>query len=314
MGVYGIAGYLVYKYVLPQLKDFQWPVFQPPPFPEIQFSTPQAPQAPAPQQQQQAPSAPQEEEEEEPQQQQQAQPATATTTPPPPPSGGSVIYDSTKGWSGVSTAASGNPKWTTEAGGVGRLTCGAGHCRVYIAVKNYNARMEGEFMVSGAVRNLSLRLRSRHQEGGSCENRFGGFGAAIHPKTGEVEFQTESCHNLHENSISGKIAPLSAGWHKFAFSCYDGPDKSVNFKLDVDGKTVLTGKHPSPKPSFVNKTQLMQKSYIWLRSNNDGSGNIAFRNFRVIDLGGSGTTTAQIRNQMIYEPYLFNGYYARRRL
>lgn len=168
--------------------------------------------------------------------------------------------------------------------------------------------MVGQFLVDGAVENLSLRLRSRHQEGGACENRFGGFGSAIHPKTGEVEFQTESCHNNHENSISGKISPLSTGWHSFDYSCFDSPGKaSVNFKLGVDGKTVLTGKHPSPKPFFVNEASFAQKSYVWLRSNNDGNGSISFKNFKVYNLGSAAAAT----NQYLY---LYNSYSNRRRL
>ena len=237
------------------------------------------------------------------------------TKPKPAPTigggGGQLLYDSSKGWTGVTTAASGSPKWTTEAGGIGKLSCGAGHCRVYIDVKNHNARMEGEYMYTGAVTNLSLRLRSRHQEGGACTNRFGGYGAAIQ-KSGEVEFQTESCHNLHENSISGQQspAPVEGKWYKFAFSCWDSPDKkSANFKLDIDGKTVLTGKHPSPKPYFQDEALHNQKSYIWLRSNNSGSGSISFRNFKVYKIGASANLgLASTRKLMIDEPYLFNGY------
>jgi hypothetical protein len=243
--------------------------------------------------------------------------AIAPTPPVKPAAGGAVLYDSKQGWKGVTTAASGSPKWTAGSDGVGHLSCGAGHCRVYIAVKNYNARMEGEFMFeSGAVDNISLRLRSRHQEGGACTNRFGGFGASITPG-GEVGFQTESCHNLHENSISGKTTPIPKGtWHKFAYSCFDSPDKkSVNFILQIDGKTVLTGKHPSPKPYYVDEALHMKNSYIWLRSNNSGSGSVAFRNFRVVKIGtAAGANLAIVRRSMLEEPYLYNGYYGRRRM
>ena len=327
----GVFGYFMYRVIVPKLADLKLPVWQPPP--PLQFQQPQQQQqpkieyipAPAGQEAATTPpvpaaspppvSEPEEEEEDE------STPPTTKSAPssvaPPPPSG-QVLYDSSKGWTGVTTAASGSPKWTTEAGGIGKLSCGSGHCRVYIAVKNHNARMEGEYMYSGAVDNLSLRLRSRHQEGGACENRFGGYGAAIQ-KSGEVEFQTESCHNEHENSISGQQspAPQAGKWYKFAFSCYDSPDKkSTNFKLDIDGKTVLTGKHPSPKPYFQDEALHMKNSYIWLRSNNSGNGSISFRNFRVTKIGAAAnfaTTTNNIRRLMIDEPYLFNGYrYGRR--
>lgn len=283
-----VTGYFIYRVILPNIKDLQLPTFQFLPFPQFQFQWPQ--------------------------QQQQQQPISSTGAGAlPPVAPGALLYDSTKGWPGVTTAASGNPKWTTEAGGVGRLSSGSGYGRVYIAVKNYNARMEGEFNYSGAVNTISLRLRSRHQEGGACENRFGGFGAAIHPD-GEVEFQTESCHNLHENNIKGQIpggGPKPGQWYRFAYSCYDSPDKkSVNFKLDFNGRTVLTGKHPSPKPYYMDEASFRQKSYIWLRSNNTGNGSIAFRNFRVVNLAPSSSGLATI-NSMSHQPYLYNRYYNR---
>ena len=317
----------MYRVIVPKLADLKLPVWQPPP--PLQLQAPQQPAA-APQIQYlpsttpssspttPTPSPPPAAAAAEPEEEDEPSPPTSKAAPstvaPPVVGGGQILYDSTKGWTGVTTAASGSPKWTTEAGGIGKLSCGSGHCRVYIAVKNHNARMEGEYMYSGAVDNLSLRLRSRHQEGGACENRFGGYGAAIQ-KSGEVEFQTESCHNEHENSISGQQspAPVAGKWYKFAYSCWDSPDKkSANFKLDIDGKTVLTGKHASPKPYFQDEALHMKNSYIWLRSNNSGNGSISFRNFRVTKIGTS-ANFATTRRLMIDEPYLFNGYlYGRR--
>lgn len=254
---------------------------------------------------------------------QEEQPTTARRSTPPSAAApaaaagpGSIIYDSSKGWTGVKTAASGNPKWSAGAGGVGTLSCGSGHCRIYIDVKNHNARMEGEYMYNGSVDNLSLRLRSRHNEGGSCENRFGGFGVAIYPD-GALKFQTESCHNNHENTINSKSTPKQANkWYRFAYSCYDSPDKrSVNFKLDIDGKTVATGKHPSPKPYYMDENLHNQKSYIWIRSNNSGSGTISVRNFKVYNLGKSGSAAMHAQTfDMQNQPYLFNRFYHGRRM
>lgn len=310
LGAIGVTGYFVYRLVLPQLSNIKFPSFSPPQISFLPSSQPQysAPPPPVTQSQEPSRSSNEEDDDEAPTTttSSKSQPSSSITPPPP---NGQVLYDSSKGWTGVTTAASGSPKWSAS-GGVGRLSCGAGHCRVYIAVPNHNARMEGEFMFeSGSVDNISLRLRSRHQEGGACENRFGGFGTAIHPD-GEVEFQTESCHNNHENSISGKVPPIAQKtWHKFAYSCYDSPDKkSVNFKLELDGKTVLTGKHPSPKPYFMDEALHKKKSYIWIRSNNSGQGVIAVRNFRVINIA----TASQ--QSLLLEPYIYNSYYNRRRL
>lgn len=245
----------------------------------------------------------------------------ASTISPTPPVG-QVLYDSNKGWSGVKTAASGSPKWS-ESGGIGRLSSGSGFGRVYISVNNYNSRMESEFMFeSGQIDTLSLRLRSRHNEGGACSNRFGGFGASIKPG-GELGFQTESCHNNHENSISGRLPkPLQQGkWYKFAYSVYDAPDKkSVNFKLEFDYgdgqglKTYLTGKHASPQAYYMDEKTLMSKSYVWLRTNRSGSGVTAFKNFRVTAIGSGNSVAALGTTTELFYPYLFNSYFNRRRL
>lgn len=304
----GVTGYFIYKVILPGLKDIQLPTLQFPNMPQPQTEQPQTPSTPTDTPSTKNSSSSDEEADDE----ESSEPIVSTGIPPPV---GNVLYDSNKGWSGVKTAASGGPKWTTGAGGVGTLSCGKGHCRIYIGVKNYNARMEGEFMYTGAVDNISLRLRSRHQEGGACENRFGGFGASIQ-KTGETGFKTESCHNLHENSIKGQsVGALQPGkWYKFGFSCFDSPDKrSVNFSLDFNGKTVATGKHTSPKPYYMDEALHMKNSYVWLRSNNSGQGTMSFRNFRVMKLGAA-SALAMTRNSMLMEPYLYNGYYGRRRL
>lgn len=206
---------------------------------------------------------------------------------------GTVLYDSNNGWSDVETAASGNPQFDAGSDGVGRLSCDAGsHGRVYIGVKNYNAVMQGEFMYESGFSgndNFSLRLRSRHQEGGDCTNRFGGFGASIHID-GEVGFETESCHNEHENSISGELpfTPEEGKWYGFRYYCVDSADKSsVNFKLEMDDgsgfQTVHTGSHPSPQPNYLDEASFQESSYIWLRMNNASSAAVlAFRNFKVI--------------------------------
>ena len=81
---------------------------------------------------------------------------------------------------GVFMAASGSPRLIVDADGTFHLEADAGHGRVYIKARNYNARMEGELMFEDSnIRNTTLRLRSRHNMGGSCENRFGGFGVTV---------------------------------------------------------------------------------------------------------------------------------------
>jgi hypothetical protein len=313
----GIFGYFAWQVLLPQVKTLLQNL--PAPAAAAAAPPPSTPAAPAQQQQQQQPaSSPSKEEDDD---DEGGRPIAPTSSPAAAAAttGGQVLYDSSQGgWKGVTTAASGNPKWSVDSSGAGHLNCGSGHCRVYIAVKNHNARMEGEFMFeSGSVDNISLRLRSRHQEGGSCENRFGGFGVSFTPDGG-VKFQTESCHNEHENTINGKASgAISKGtWHKFAYSCFDSADKkSVNFRMDIDGKTVLTGKHPSPKPYYMDEALHMKNSYIWIRSNNSGTGSIAIRNFKVIKIGAGGSG-AVVKNIQAYsrQPYLYNSFFNRRRM
>jgi len=151
--------------------------------------------------------------------------------------------------------------------------------------------------------NLSLRMRSRHASCGSPGNIFGGFGASIH-MDGEVGFETEPCHNQHENSINGTLpfTPELGKWYNFAYYVVDSVDKSsVKFRLDIDGQTVHTGSHDSPQPDYLDEATFLQESSVWLRMNNDQQAVLAFKDFKVIaqepgSLDGGATTTAYARS------------------
>ena len=151
---------------------------------------------------------------------------------------------------GFYTAASGNPKLVIDGDGVAHLVTGSGECE-----------------------DLSLKLRSRHQEGGDCANRFGGFGCSVDRK--EVGMKTESCHNNHENSKSAShgISIKNNEWHKVRFECKDG-DNAVNFECFIDGDSKLKHSHKNPAPAYVNKASFAQNSYFWIRSNNADHGRI----------------------------------------
>jgi hypothetical protein len=195
---------------------------------------------------------------------------------------------------GFYTAASGNPRLIIDGDGMAHLEADAGHGRIYIKAKNYNARLEADFMFEDEnIDNLSLKLRTRHQEGGDCKNRFGGFGASIDRTGTETGFKTEKCHNIHENSIDGNLpAPIQGKkWHRFAFSCYDSPDKKqVNMKMEIDYKdgqgfkTALTGKHSNPPADYIDEATFMKESYIWLRVNNEETGRVAFKDVKLIKI------------------------------
>ena len=73
--------------------------------------------------------------------------------------------------------------------------------------------------------------------------------ASIHID-GEVGFETEICHNEHENSINSTLpfTPVDGSMvsisHYYVVDCAD--KSSVNFKLEIDGQVVHTGSHDSP--------------------------------------------------------------------
>ena len=114
--------------------------------------------------------------------------AVVAATPPPPSqptaAGGTVLWDSnthgkwnsgtgkglqkygssSPGGGGMITAASGNPSFDFDGNGVMHLTSSRWG-RVYIFAKNYNSRLEGNFMFEtdhGVADNISIKMRSRH--------------------------------------------------------------------------------------------------------------------------------------------------------
>src|SRR4030095_6811368 len=120
-------------------------------------------------------------------------------TPPAPT--GDVLYDSTvhsklhdskvrtfekegsisPNGLGVECRASGSPKGQVNADGTFSLICGAGHGRFYFYVCNYDATLEITFAWWNEAKgqDLSLKMRSRHNEGGAETNRFGGYGFSV---------------------------------------------------------------------------------------------------------------------------------------
>jgi spore germination protein GerM len=114
-------------------------------------------------------------------------------------------------------------------------------------------------------------------------NRPGGFGNAI--SLTDVDFKTEDYHNVHSNNISANLKnKLSVGqWYHVIYTCVNADDnKSVLFKCDIDGKTVLTGANRKPPAALMNKAAFDKESLVWLRMNNEAYGEIAFRNVKVI--------------------------------
>ena len=231
------------------------------------------------------------------------------TQPPPDPV--TLIYDSNRDghWNngvkrtitdfegdispcgkGLETAASGDPKFEVQGDGEAWLVCKEGHGRGYTKACNFNSSLEMDFNIdSSSVDNLSLKLRSRHQEGGACSNRFGGFGTAI--SLNDVDLKTESCHNNHENSITRSLSRKLAlkTWYKVKYECKNTPDnQDVQFTTWIDYNDgngwfkVIDGKHTSPQNYYVDKVSFDTSSYFWIRLN--GAGTIKLRNVKLLAL------------------------------
>ena len=191
---------------------------------------------------------------------------TPTPTPVPEPTPGAVIYDSNV-----------NGKWnngvkrtvTTSEGNIASngkgFWCAASGDPTLIIDGDGVAHLKGG---SGGVDNLSLRLRSRHNMGGDCSNRFGGFGTSIDKVDNGTK--TESCHNNHENSIDKPhgLNVYDNNWHHVKFECKDASTSKVLINQWIDGKQTLAASHDSPKPYYMDKALYAKESYIWIRINN----------------------------------------------
>lgn len=221
-----------------------------------------------------------------------------TSIPPPPPPIG-LLYDSningqwnngihrtvknaegkiTPNGKGLYTAASGSPELEILGDGTAILrTFGGGNYgRIYILVLNYNAVLQLSFKMISNVDNLSLKLRSRHQSGGSCENRQGGEGFAISHT--DWDAKREKCHNIHSKNGSGALSKSIEDnkWYTAKFTCKDENASSIRLIGEVDYGAGFVKEmdlvDKSPEPWFFDKALNAQNSYFWIRLNS-GSGN-----------------------------------------
>jgi len=137
--------------------------------------------------------------------------------------------------------------------------------RFYLYVNNYNVMLEILFAFGQGNQNLSLKLRSRHNEGGACENRFGGYGCDF--SRTQFGAKREPCHNNHDESISGNLPKnLGSGqYHTIQFSVKDMP-KPVETAV-LDGVRIRQWTDPNPAPFMLNQAMFAARSYIWVRQN-----------------------------------------------
>jgi len=186
---------------------------------------------------------------------------------------------------GLYTAASGNPRLHIDGNGTATLECDDGHGRIYIKACNHDAVLETEFSILDAsVENFSQKGRSRHQSGGSPENRFGGIGNAI--SRADVSMKIEKYHNEHETGKGFILQKkLEVGkWYKSRFT-YKDTNEGIYQKSEIDYNDgngfILIGEttFKNPPAYYTDKAKFMEDSSIWLRLN--GAGRIAMKNVRL---------------------------------
>jgi len=228
---------------------------------------------------------------------------TPTPTPEPTPTPtptGEVIYDSkihsklhdgkvrtitqegniTAGGLGVECRASGSPKIVVNTDGTFSLICGSGHGRFYGYVLNYNATLEIEcaFWNEASGQDCSLKMRSRHNEGGAESNRFGGYGLSI-DRAGWGS-KVEQFHNEHSESSSGSLPskPETGKYFKVEFTVKDSGSG-----VELIGKYNGTQFMKKTVKKYQDKTIFDKQSYFWVRSNIDsGTGELRIKQVRIL--------------------------------
>jgi len=192
--------------------------------------------------------------------------------PPPTPTPTGVLYDSNVngGWNngkkrivkssegnvgpdgkGLYTAASGSPELHIDGDGVAHLVAG-----------------------SGGVANISLKLRSRHQEGSACENRAGGEGVGIDHSGWDIK--RETCHNIHDSIGNGSLDKgiKDYEWNKAEFTCQDEGSNKIRLTMSINGKKQADVVDSNAEKYFFDKALLEKNSYFWIRLNNSAHGRI----------------------------------------
>ena len=224
---------------------------------------------------------------------------TPEPTPQPQPTG-DVLYDSTihsklhdgkvrtvtqegsitPNGKGLECRASGSPKIVVNADKTFSLVCQAGHGRFYGYVLNYNATLEIEaaFWNQASGQDLSLKMRSRHNEGGAESNRFGGYGLSI-DRSGWGS-KVEQFHNEHSESSSGSLPskPETGKYFKIEFT-----DKDSGTGVELTGKYNGTQFMKKTVKKYQDQALFDKQSYFWVRSNIDsGTGELRIKKLRIL--------------------------------
>jgi len=162
-------------------------------------------------------------------------------------------------------------RWSTTGDGTSKLE--GNRSRLYIHAPHRNIEMVFEANATDTrLENISIKLRSRHNEGGADANRFGGYGVAFNLKSQVADFKIESYHNVHESGTEHAIQrDLSYNhWYRYkvTIQAKDEDAKAVvNAYIDYDlnGTWTPVGSEEYARTGY-RKNDLDAK-YTWIRAN-----------------------------------------------
>lgn len=191
---------------------------------------------------------------------------------------------------GLQPRASGKPRCMIDGKGACVLQADAGHGRYYGDKNNYEGVSEYDLtFLDDAIDNHTHQVRSRHQEGGAEENRFGGLNFKL--SRTDCGVKVELYHGSGSNHINGPEKslpkPIAVGQKVRVRCTYRDKDSSnVDMKQEVDYKDgkgfVETVKWTVKLPAYaMDKNLYMQRSYFWMRINNPKTGSIKIENHTI---------------------------------
>jgi hypothetical protein len=301
----GVFGYFVWKIILPKLGDLQLPSWQPPQFqPQQQPETPQLPSTP-PSSPTSTALQPTDPKDVDPPATKStntlpAQPETKQSPAPPssPPPTGQTLWTS-QSWSNGKPRLLNkhempdpyDPRLTVAAGkcknlqidGKGNAFLSCHQSRMYIQVNHFDAEMRLSYIHNPTLDTNSLRLISRH------ELDFGGAGLYLKRNTATVGYEIEHGGDHPDVKSVQLPQPLSAtNWTHvrwgvkhmgtgLRFYCY------LNYGSGGWVK-VLDYTDPQPPAIAMNKNLLLSKSWAWLRTNNEDTGDVKNVQYRDVSI------------------------------
>jgi len=190
---------------------------------------------------------------------------------------------------GFIMAASGNPRCYLFGNGICQLEADAGHGRFYVDFVNYEGAHEFYLtFMDQNINNSTQQYRSRHQEGGANTNKFGGLNFVIDRSQQLSSLKVELYHSTGENHINGPDVrlpkPINVGQTVRVRNSYiNSSPTSVIMQQYIDyldGKGYIgINQWNVQLPDYaMYKPMYQQRSYFWIRVNNNATGKIQISN------------------------------------